>query len=286
MTGIFLVDPVRALLGVHLVAMGLAIGSFLNVVIDRMPADRSLLPRSACDVCGEPIRARDNIPVLSYLILRGKCRACGTAIPPSTPLVELLGGLLAWLTFQQFVPPLTVIDAGALAAWAVYFGFLAALTAAAYIDLRHRILPDELTIYALPFAIVLPAGARALGYDGWPYVTWKAAFLGAAVWGGLFAMTSVFAGRVLGREGLGWGDVKLAALLGALLGPIPGGMLALTIGTMLASVGGLLHLVWTRRRGYLPLGPYLALATAATLLFGEEILAWMYPGIQWHVLSR
>ncbi|MCA9568671.1 MAG: prepilin peptidase, partial [Myxococcales bacterium] len=116
---------------------GLVIGSFWNVCIARWPEDRSVVaPRSACPACGTPIAARDNVPVLSWLVLGGRCRACGTPIAPTYPLVELLGGLLAFLAWRRFVPTPADLDVAHVAAALVYFVFVSALVVGAFIDIR------------------------------------------------------------------------------------------------------------------------------------------------------
>jgi leader peptidase (prepilin peptidase)/N-methyltransferase len=147
------------------------------------------------------------------------------------------------------------------------------------IDVRHRIIPDETSIYATPFAIAGAAGLNALGYTAWPAVGWRAAAVGAAFWGGSFAAVAVISPWVLRREGLGWGDVKLVALIGAVLGIAPGGVLALFLGTMLASAAALLHLGWTRTRSYLPLGPFLVFGATVVLLYGDLLVQVAFPGL-------
>src|SRR5690606_22880289 len=98
-------------------AVGLAVGSFLHVAITRLPEDRSLWPRSRCGRCGAPVRPWDLVPVLSWVVLRGRCRDCGAPISPAHPLIELLGGLLAWLAFARFVPDAAALDLPHLLAW-------------------------------------------------------------------------------------------------------------------------------------------------------------------------
>lgn len=260
------------------IAIGATIGSFLNVAIDRIPADQSLWTRSACEVCGTPIRARDNIPILSYLLLRGKCRDCAAPIPQIYPLIELLGALLGWLAFRRFVPDEAALDAAHIAAFGLYFGFLCALVVLTYTDIRHRIIPDQTSIYAVPFGVAGTALLGALSYDGWPEVAWRESVLGAGLGGALFAAVAVTASFVLRREGLGWGDVKVVAMIGAFLG-VRGGMMSLLMGSFTGVALGLVVLSWTRRSTYLPFGPSLALGAATWLLYGDVILAWLFPGL-------
>jgi leader peptidase (prepilin peptidase)/N-methyltransferase len=268
-----------ALSGVFALLAGLSVGSFMTVAILRLPEDRSLWTRSACEVCAAPIAPRDNVPVLSFLLLGGRCRTCSAPIPRWFPFVEILGGMLALLCWRRFVPDAASVDLAHGAAASVYFLFLCALAIGSFVDLRHHILPDETTVYLVPFALLAAAGLGALGFDEWPYVSWKLAFLGAAVWGGFLAVVSIGFEWVLGREALGWGDVKLIALVGAFLGPMPGTFLALLVGSLVGALVGAVHLLVTRERAYLPTGPALALGAAASLLYGDVILRGLFPGM-------
>ena len=260
------------------VLIGLAVGSFLNVAIERIPADASLWRPSACDVCGNPVRIRDNVPVFSYLWLRGKCRDCGTPIPPSTPWIEALGGLLAALAWVRFVPDGAAIDLPHRAGWAVYFVFLAALVVASFTDIRHRIIPDQTSIFMVPLGIIAMAGLQGLGFDGWPGVDWRLSVLGASLGGLFFSSAAVIAEFVLRREGLGWGDVKLVAMIGAFLGPRHG-LFALLIGCVVAVVFGLIAILRTGRSHYLPFGPSLALGAAVWLFYGDVLTAVLFPRV-------
>lgn len=261
------------------VLVGLCVGSFLNVVIERLPEDRSLWPRSACTTCGTPIAAWQNVPIVSFVALRGRCATCKTPIPRTVPLVELLGGLLAWLAWARCVPTLADLDAAHMIAWVHLLAFLAILFAGAMTDIKHRILPDPLTIYAVPVAIFGVVVLDGLGYQGFPHVSWREAVVGAGVGG---AFLGLFAGGIeliFKTEGLGWGDVKLMVLIGAVLGAVPGGFFVLLFGSMLGSIVGIAHIVVTRRRTYLPMGPFLALVAAIYALFGDALAPAIFPGI-------
>lgn len=263
---------------VFAVAVGLAVGSFLNVVISRLPADRSLWPRSACPRCGRAISAAENVPLLSFVGLRGRCRGCAAPIPLSYPVVEALGGVLGYLAWVRAVP-VGMIDAPHVWVWAGLLTFLGSLVAGALIDLRHRILPDELTIYAVPAALLWVAGAHALGAGAFPVPTLTQAVLGAATFGVGLTAVALGSAWILGREGLGMGDVKWMALIAAFLGGFPGGFVVLLLASLLGSVVGLLQLLITRRRGYLPLGPFLALAAGAWALYGDVFLPALFPAL-------
>lgn len=234
--------------------LGAVIGSFLNVVIRRLPRGESLLrPPSHCPACGAPVRWHDNVPVLGYLLLGGRCRACRERISPEYPLVEAgnaaLYGLLAW----RF---------GLTAALPVYMVLASALLALAVIDLHHRILPDRITLPGI--AVGLLASATLLPAGLVP------ALLGAALGGGLFLLIAL-----LSRGGMGGGDIKLIAMIGAFLG-----WQAVLLTTFLAAVvGGLVGLVlmlaFGKGRKYaVPFGPFLSAAALVCLLWGNQMIDW------------
>jgi leader peptidase (prepilin peptidase)/N-methyltransferase len=234
-------------------ALGLIVGSFLNVVIHRLPRGESIVsPGSRCPGCGHAITPLENVPVLSYLVLRGRCRGCGAHISFRYPAVELLTGtLFLAIALRYGLSPMTPL----------WWGFAAALVAAALIDFDYRIIPDEISLGGLVVALVcVPALQVATGLalgEAAAHTALGALFGGAALWlvGFVHARISVAAGRQFphwpgeGEElprptsldywtwfpGVGFGDVKLLAMIGAVLGPL--GVLE-TI--LVASVAGLL----------------------------------------------
>ena len=242
--------------------IGTVIGSFLNVVIHRLPREQSLGGRSACPGCGRQVAWYDLFPLLSYMVLRARCRHCRAPIAGRYPLVELLTGLLAVAVAVRFGFGLT----GAL-----YFAFGAALLAVTFIDLEWQIIPDVIT---LPGVVIGLAAATGHG-DEALLVSPLRALIGAA--GGALGLWLVAFGyqRMTKVEGLGFGDVKLAALLGAFLG---GGGVFLTI--LLASLAGSLvglGLILSGRgtgRTALPFGTFLAPAGIFVLFYGPAILSW------------
>ena len=261
------------------VLVGLVIGSFANVAILRLPDDRSLLPGSACPRCGAAVRPRDNIPVLSWVILRGRCRDCAAPIPPTYPLVELLGGLLAFLVWRRFVPGPAELDAAHLVAAALYFALVMDLVIAAYADVRRRIIPDQTSSWAVPVAILGVVALGALGYDGPLAMGWRASVVGAAAAGGALGAIAWVAGWLSGGEALGWGDVKLFALIGAALGAIPGAFLVLLIASLTGAAGGLVGIAVVRRRIWLPFGPSLAFGGIVYVLWGDSLARAFVPGL-------
>jgi leader peptidase (prepilin peptidase)/N-methyltransferase len=219
------------------IAFGLAIGSFLNVVIHRLPLGESLVhPGSRCPGCGAAVRAWDNVPVLSYLLLRGRCRNCNEPISFRYPLIEALTGATFGAIAWQY---------GAVGMMPVLCVFAAALIAAAAIDIDHRIIPDEISLGGLALALTLVPGVHVLAGRPWD-ASLLASFSGALIGGGTLWVLGFAHARVstwMGRSfehwpgpgealpkpssldywiwfpGMGFGDVKLLAMIGAVLGP-------------------------------------------------------------------
>jgi leader peptidase (prepilin peptidase)/N-methyltransferase len=232
-------------------APGLALGSFLNVVAARVPLRRSVIhPRSACMSCGQEIRAVDNIPLVSYALLRGRCRNCRTRIPFVYPAVELVTALLIAACVFVF---------GLTAEAAVAALFCAVLVAVSAIDLEHRIIPNRIVLPAT--AVVLLANtARDLTPE------WTIAALGAS--GFLLAAALAY------PAGMGMGDVKLALFIGAALGKTVA--VAMMAGMLAAMIPGLFlfarHGSKARKMG-IPFGPFLAIGSVVALFWGHDILS-------------
>jgi leader peptidase (prepilin peptidase) / N-methyltransferase len=237
-------------------APGLAIGSFLNVVAARLPLHRSIVrPRSACMSCETEIAPRDNIPVLSWLVLRGRCRHCGVRIPERYIAVEAATGLLVGGCALRF----------GLTAYALLaMGFCIVLVVISAIDLEHRIIPNRIVVPST--AVVLVAQTLRA-----PSVEWPLAALAAS----LFLLVAA----VAYPRGMGMGDVKLALLLGAMLGRTVA--VALMVGLVAALAPALVLLAKHGRgaRGIgIPFAPFLALGAIAALFAGHDILHW-YLGV-------
>jgi leader peptidase (prepilin peptidase)/N-methyltransferase len=272
-------QPGDPLLTVLAGIFGLMIGSFLNVVIHRLPrmmqresdnyvaeesgkplphTDRYDLsvPRSACPHCGHRITALENIPVLSYLVLRGKCSACKAPISARYPAIELLSSLLSAFLVWRF-------GAGMAGIAALAFGYL--LIAMTFIDADTKLLPDDLTLLLLWCGLLVNLSGT--------FVPLKDAVIGAAA--GYLVLWSVYwlFKLVTGKEGMGYGDFKLLAALGAWLGWKMLPVIILLSSVVGAVVGiGLILLTKRGRDNPIPFGPYLAAAGLITLLYGNTIM--------------
>jgi len=239
--------------------LGLVVGSFMNVVAWRVPNGQSVVhPPSACPQCGHGIRRRDNIPVLSWLLLRGRCRDCGAGISVKYPLVELVTAVLfvlVWLKFRLGVE-------------FIAYAFLAAIAVAlTVIDLAYHRLPDVLVLPAYPILVFLFALECVMTGQWWPLAQ---ALIGAAA---LFAL--YFAAALVYPGGMGFGDVKLAGVLGLALGWLGWG--PLIIGAFSAFlIGGVVGVVLiiakkSDRRGGIPFGPYMFAGAAVGIAFGTQV---------------
>jgi leader peptidase (prepilin peptidase)/N-methyltransferase len=241
--------------------IGAVIGSFLNVCIHRLPAGESVVyPPSHCPGCGARIRSWDNIPLLSYVLLRGRCRSCGGAISVRYPVVEALGGTSLVLLLYRF---------GLSPALGVYAAFVTALIVVSFIDLDHQIIPD---VISLP-GIVVGLVASALG-QGPPLLD---SALGALVGGGILYAVAAGYHAFTGREGMGGGDIKLLAMIGAFLGWREV-LLSLIIGSFTGAVVGI-SLILVRgqdSRVPIPFGPFLALGAVCALAFGDRLITWYF----------
>lgn len=235
---------------------GLLIGSFLNVCIVRLPADQSVVrPGSRCPKCASPIRWWDNVPVISWLLLRGKCRSCGAPIGILYPVVELAVGLLFFGAAWRY-------GLGLEAVRAALFGTL--LLGIALTDGRTYLIPDEFTIGGLIAGLVLAA------LDGFPVLI--SSLIGAAV--GFLVLWVVGAGGkwLLKEEAMGGGDIKMMAMVGAFLG-WQGVLLTIFLGALTGTLI-FLPLKLLRRTKLVPFGVFLSLGAAVTYLVGPAILDW------------
>lgn len=246
------------LFAVYATVVGLLVGSYLNVLIHRLPRDEStVVSRSRCPHCSAPIRPWDNVPLLSYLVLLGRCRACKTRISPRYPLVEALTGALFLACFLRFGPTVGAVGAATFCALSV---------ALAFIDVEHFLLPDKLT---------LPGLVAGLAFATWlPWTSLQRSALGALLGGGgLLALYGLWY-ALRREEGMGLGDVKMLAMQGAFLG-WPGVLLTLLLSAVAgAAVGVALLARGGTLKTQLPFGTFLAAGGVATLFFGPQLIAW------------
>jgi leader peptidase (prepilin peptidase)/N-methyltransferase len=241
--------------------LGLAIGSFLNVVIHRLPRHESLVsPGSRCPECGYELRPIDNIPFVSYVLLRGRCRKCGMRISPRYPIIEVATAVLFVLHYLMFGWTLLL---------SVRLLFSAALVALFAIDLEHRLLPDRITlpgiVLGLAASMFLPPGFRD-------------ALIGTIAGGGVLWLVGEAYYRYAGEEGMGGGDVKMLAMIGAFLG-WQLVLVALVFSSIAGAVIGLVVIALKRgdMKYALPYGTFLAIAGAIASLYGDQIFRW-YTG--------
>jgi leader peptidase (prepilin peptidase) / N-methyltransferase len=252
----------RAFLWVVAGVLGLCVGSFLNVVIHRVPRRQSVVrPRSRCTSCGTRLAGRDNVPVVSWLALGRRCRTCHRPIPWRYPLVEVGTALLFALAALRF---------GADWALPAYLLCFATLLAVALIDLEHFIVPNRIVFPVLYASVPLLGAAAALGGE------WDR--FGTAVVGAVAASGSLLAINLVSPRGMGMGDVKLALVLGLYLGWLGLGHVALGLflGFLLGALVGLLLIALglRSRRDHVPFAPFLAAGTIIAVLVGAPILDW------------
>jgi leader peptidase (prepilin peptidase)/N-methyltransferase len=287
--GQLLIEPIPGLplwLSILLVvALGAIIGSFLNVVIHRLPREESIVfPNSRCPACATAIKAYDNIPIISWVVLRGKCRSCSSPISARYPGVELLTGIMFGAVFLRdgfsYALPFDLI-------------FVTMLIALVFIDAEHMILPDAITFPGMVFAILarlaLPyltgtpyfddLGPSMLNlFPGWP--VWAVALVGAAfgalAGGGLLWLVGWAWEKLRGIEAMGFGDVKMMLMVGAFLGWRLT-LLTLFLGVVSGSVTGILLMLKRRERNLqmlLPFGIFLGVGAVVALLAGKYLITW------------
>ena len=238
---------------------GLVVGSFMTVAVSRLPKGESVVrPRSRCPSCGAEIGVRDNIPVVSWVLLRGRCRRCGERISAEYPLLELTTAGLVVLAAVRYPDPWQDVLVG---------GLLALMPGITLIDLRHRIIPNKLTYPAVVVFPPLILLAWLLGDAADPV---KAALGFLSFGGGIFVVAAI-------SRGMGFGDVKLAALIGLVLGSLGLRFVGVAAGAtiVLGGLGGILALALGRgMKSKIPYGPYLAAGAVVAGLWGDPLASW------------
>jgi len=239
--------------------LGLLIGSFLNVVIHRLPRKQSLIwPGSHCPSCSASIGPWDNIPLLSYAVLKGCCRSCGVHITGRYPTVEAVNGLAYGLIVWYFGLGYPAV---------IYAAFFSALLVISYIDLDYQIIPDAITLPGIALGVLAAVLALPIGLLD--------SVLGLLLGGGVLFALAWVSPYLFGKEGMGGGDIKFLAMIGAFLGWKPV-LLTMLIGAILGAIVGvaLIALKVLGRDQYLPFGPFLAFGAIVSMFFHQELFAW------------
>lgn len=258
MSRLNLISPL-IIFGFFAFAYGAVIGSFLNVCICRMPKNESVVsPPSHCPTCDYVLRWYDNIPIFSYLLLKGRCRGCGGRISPQYPLVELVNGLLTLALFLRF---------GLSLGFAVLFVFCSALVVVTFIDLEHQIIPDRITLPGIVLGFAVSFFIPQLG--------WLNSLIGILAGGGSLLLVSMGYQAIAKRDGMGGGDVKLLAMMGAFLG-WKAILFIVFVSSLLGSVIGLTVMFAKKKDSTLaiPFGPFLASAAVIYVFYGRRLIFW------------
>src|SRR4030042_4150290 len=247
----------------HIISIifGALVGSFLNVCIVRLPKEESIVtPGSHCPQCNNPINFYDNIPLISYLLLGGKCRYCNKPISIQYPLIEGITALSSFLLFVKF---------GATLSYLFYFSFVSALIVITVIDLYHQIIPDVISIPGI--------GVGLLGSLIIRYITFPNSLIGILVGGGSLFLVATLYQWFFKREGMGGGDVKLLAMIGGFLG-WKSVILTILLSSFIGSIVGIAIMLLKGKdfKYAIPFGPFLSLVAVISLFYGETLITWYF----------
>jgi len=239
--------------------LGLTVGSFSNVCICRIPKNESIVfPASHCPKCRSKIKPVDNIPLLSYILLKGRCRNCKSKISIQYPIVELLTGLIYLIIYLAY---------GLSTQTLIYIILSSALVIIAFIDLQKQIVPDVISLPGIVIGFIISFFV--------PYITFVNSGLGVIVGGGIILIIGMAGSVIFKKEAMGGGDVKLAAMIGAFLGwrYI---IISLFLGFFLGALAGIILIISKikSREDTVPFGPFIVLGSFITLLWGEKIITW------------
>lgn len=239
--------------------LGLIVGSFSNVCIYRIPRNESIIyPASHCPKCRSNISPKDNIPLLSFILLKGKCRNCKSKISIQYPIVELLTGLIYLIIYQTYSLSIQSL---------IYIILSSALVIIAFIDLNKQIVPDVISLPGILIGFIISFFV--------PYISYINSALGVVVGGGIILTIGMAGSVIFKKEAMGGGDVKLAAMIGAFLGwrYI---IVSLFLGFFLGALAGIILIISKikSREDTVPFGPFIVLGYFITLLWGEKIISW------------
>ncbi len=240
---------------------GLVVGSFLNVCIYRIPRKKSIVsPPSACPSCGTKIKPWHNIPVISYVMLRGRCAYCSAAISARYPLIEFLNAVLYIAALKRFGPS----PAGILV-----MALISTFIVVTFIDLEHQIIPDSITLPGIALGLVLGPLVFKVPYTPW-HIAFFNSFIGMALGGGAFYLIAV-----VSRGGMGGGDIKLIAMIGAFLG-WRAVLLTIFVGSFLGAIVGIWLMVFKgmKRKTPIPFGPFLVAGAMSAIFYGSTFFRW------------
>jgi leader peptidase (prepilin peptidase)/N-methyltransferase len=241
------------------IILGAMVGSFLNVCICRLPKGESIiLPGSHCPHCNRPIQFYDNIPLLSFVLLRGRCRYCKESISVQYPLVEGVTGVSSLLLFLRYGPSLSYL---------IYFLFVAVLIVITAIDLYHQIIPDVISLPGMGVGLLSSLILSDIDFLN--------SLLGILLGGGSLFLVGTLYQWIFKREGMGGGDVKLLAMIGAFLG-WKAVILTILISSLVGSLVGVMIIVLKGKdfKYAIPFGPFLSLGAVISLFLGESIIRW------------
>jgi len=242
--------------------LGMIFGSFMNVCIYRLPKHESIVsPGSRCPLCGVAIRWFDNIPVLSYLALKGKCRSCGGRISPRYAIVEILAGVMCALLFLRF---------GFTFKYLIFFGLTSALIVVSFVDIKIHEIPDEITLPGIVLGLVLAALYPPLMNKTGNFSSLLDSTLGVIAGGGSIYILGYIGEFIFKKEAMGGGDVKLLAMIGAFLG----WKFAIFVFFLAPFFGSVIGIILKLKEGrdIIPYGPYLSLAAVVAMFWGDAIL--------------
>jgi len=271
---VFRIQGMEAVLSFIFALLGAAIGSFLNVCIDRLPEDKSLAyPASHCDACQRHLSSKDMVPVFSYLWLRGRCRYCGASVPRRVFWVELSSGLFFAFTLWHY---------GLSAEFALNAFYFCLFLVLGLIDLDHKLILNKIIYPASVVALIISISVSAFRGTFTTAIFYNVVLppgIINAVIGGASGFVLLLIVAIVSRGGMGWGDVKMAMLIGLITG-FPMVFSALLMGIILGGLAAAFLLLTKRkkRKEVIPFGPFLALATMVTVLWGSDIRNW-YIGL-------